>query len=446
MFERVKNNLVHAYNAFSKAETTRFQSWGTGAGGYGFNPSRSRMRQTSDKTIVTSIYNQIAIDVAAIDILHVRLEDGRYKETMKSGLNNCLTLEANIDEGARQFRQNIAMALFDKGVAAICIMEADNDPATSMSYDIETLRVGEVIDWFPDYVKVRVYNEDTGTHDELVRPKRCVAIVENPLYAVMNDSNSTLQRLTRKLSLLDAIDEQSGSGKLDIIIQLPYVIKSDTKKQQAQQRRADMEEQLKDSRYGVAYADATEKITQLNRPAENNMLAQVEFLTKQLYSQLGITKDVFEGTADEKMMLNYYNRTVEPILTAITQGMERKFISKTARTQGQAIRFFKDPFKNASLVDIATVSDIFSRNEILTPNEIRAGLGFRPSTEAKSDQLLNSNMPGAPAAVDPAAVDPEAVDAAPAEADTTEQDALMEETFAALEASADKIIADSETA
>ena len=433
---KITDRIMHAaYNSFAKEDRTRFQSWGgmSTGGSYGANPSRARPNFSGDRTVITSIYNQIAIDVAAIDILHVRLEDGRYSDTMKSGLNECLTLEANIDEGARAFRQNIAMTLFDKGVAAICIIEADGDPAVSMSYDIQTMRVGEVKEWFPEHVRVLVYNEKTGSKEELTLPKRQVAIVENPLYAVMNDEISTLKRLTRKLSLLDAIDEQAGSGKLDIIIQLPFVVKSESRKQQAQQRRIDMEEQLSGSKYGVAYADATEKITQLNRPAENNMLAQVEYLTKQLYSQLGITKDVFEGTADEKMMLNYYNRTVEPILSAITQAMERKFLSKTARAQGQAVRFFRDPFKNVSLVDIATVSDIFSRNEILTPNEIRSGIGFRPSKDAKSDQLLNSNMPGSAAAA-----------ATPTEVDTSEQDALVEETLASLEASADKIIADSE--
>jgi hypothetical protein len=394
---RVKDFLMHAagaYNPFANEEKNRFQSWGSSAGSYGINPSRTRPGFSGDKTVITSIYNQIAIDVAAVPIQHVKLDEhGRYKETMKTGLNECLTLEANIDEGARAFRQNIAMTLFDKGVAAICIMEASEDPAVSMSYNIETLRVGEVKAWFPEHVRVLVYNQKTGNKEELTLPKRQVAIVENPLFAVMNDDLSTLKRLTRKLSLLDAIDEQAGSGKLDIIIQLPYVVKSESRKQQAAARRQDMEEQLYNSKYGVAYADATEKITQLNRPAENNMLAQVEFLTKQLYSQLGIPKDVFEGMADEKAMLNYNNRTVEPILTAISEGMERKFLSKTARTQGQAIRFFRDPFRNATLADIAEIADKLSRNEIVSSNEIRSVIGFKPSTEAKADKLQNSNMP-----------------------------------------------------
>jgi hypothetical protein len=398
IFSRIRDSLIHAagaYNPFSVEDRARMMSWGGASGSYGFNPSRTRPGFSGDKTVITSIYNQIAIDVAAIPISHVRIdvETGRYKATMKSGLQDCLTLEANIDEGGRAFRQNIAMTLFDKGVAAICIMEASDNPATSMSYNIETLRVGEVKAWFPEHVRVLVYNQETGNKEELTLPKRQVAIIENPLYAVMNDDISTLKRLTRKLSLLDAIDEQAGSGKLDIIIQLPYVVKSESRKQQAAARRQDMEEQLHNSKYGVAYADATEKITQLNRPAENNMLAQVEFLTKQLYSQLGIPKDVFEGTSDEKMMLNYYNRTVEPILTAITEGMERKFLSKTARSQGQAIRFFRDPFKNASLADIAEIADKLSRNEIVTGNEIRSAIGFKPSTEAKADKLQNSNMP-----------------------------------------------------
>jgi hypothetical protein len=396
IFSRFKDSLMHAaFNAFATDERTRVQSWGGGTGSYGVNPSRARMGTSGDKTVITAIYNQIAIDVAAIAIQHVKIDmdTGRYKETMKSGLNNCLSLEANIDEGARAFRQNIAMTLFDKGVAAICIMEATEDPSISMAYDIETMRVGEVRAWFPDHVRVLVYNEKTGNKEELTLPKRQVAIVENPLYAVMNDDVSTLKRLTRKLSLLDAIDEQAGSGKLDIIIQLPYVVKSESRKQQAAARRQDMEEQLYNSKYGVAYADATEKITQLNRPAENNMLAQVEFLTKQLYSQLGIPKDVFDGNADEKTMINYHNRTIEPILTAISEAMERKFLSKTARSQGQAVRFFKDPFKNMALSEIAEIADKLSRNEVVTSNEIRSAIGMRPSTEAKADKLQNANMP-----------------------------------------------------
>lgn len=398
VLSRFKDTLMHAagaFNPFVTEERTRFQSWG-GNGGYGSNPSRVQTSFGRDKTVITSIYNQIAIDVAAVDMTHVKLniEDGQYQDTMfKSGLQYCLSLEANIDEGARAFRQNIAMTLFDKGVSAICITSADKDPATSMSYEIETLRVGEVKAWYPEHVRVLLYNEKTGEKEEITFPKRQVALIENPLYAIMNDENSTLKRLTRKLSLLDAIDEQAGSGKLDIIIQLPYVIKSDSRKAQAKARRQDMEEQLYGSKYGVAYADATEKITQLNRPAENNMLAQVEYLTKQLYAQLGITKDVFEGTADEKMMLNYYNRTVEPILAAIAQGMERKFLSKTARAQGQAIRFFRDPFKNASLSELAEIGDKFSRNEVVTPNELRAKMGMKPSKEAKANKLQNSNMP-----------------------------------------------------
>jgi hypothetical protein len=398
--DRFKGALAHAkgaYDSFSVQERYRLNSWGGTGGGFGFNPTRSRNTFAGDKTVVTSIYNQIAIDVAAIPINHVRIdiETGRYEETLRTTLNDCFTLEANIDEGARAFRQNIAMTLFDKGVAAICIMKADNDPAISMSYNIEELRVGEVVAWFPEAVRVLIYNESTGNKEELTLPKRQVAIIENPMFAVMNDDNSTLKRLTRKLSLLDAIDEQAGSGKLDIIIQLPYVVKSESRKQQAAQRRQDMEEQLYNSKYGVAYADATEKITQLNRPAENNMLAQVEYLTKQLFSQLGIPKDVFEGTSDEKMMLNYYNRTVEPILTAICEGMERKFISKTARSQGQAIRFYRDPFKNATLQDFAEIGDKFSRNEVITSNELRSFMGMKPSKEARADKLQNANMPNA---------------------------------------------------
>ncbi len=397
IFTKFKDQLMHAaFNTFSKEDSNRFVSWGGGAGSYGFNPSRARMSTSGDKTVITAIYNQIAIDVASHRIAHVKvdLETDRFVETMKnSGINDCFTFEANIDEGARAFRQNIAMALFDKGVAAICITEADKDPTTSMSYNIEKLRVGEVRGWFPEHVRVLLYNEANGNREEVTLPKKNVAIVENPLYAVMNDEVSTLKRLTRKLSILDAIDEQAGSGKLDIIIQLPYVVKSESRKQQAAQRRQDMEEQLYNSKYGVAYADATEKITQLNRPAENNMLAQVEFLTKQLYSQLGIPKDVFDGTADERTMINYHNRTIDPILTAITEAMERKFLSKTARSQGQRVRYFKDPFKNMALSEIAEIGDKLSRNEVVTPNELRSALGLKPSKEAKADKLQNSNMP-----------------------------------------------------
>lgn len=389
------DRLMHAaFNTFNIEEKMRFQSWG-GNASYSRNPSATKFGFAGDKTVITSIYNQIAIDVAAVPIQHVKVDDeDRFVEKVpKSGLNNCLTLEANLDQGGRAFRQNIAMTLFDKGTAAVCIMEATADPALSMSYEIETMRVGEVVAWFPEHVRVLVYNQAKGEKQELTLPKRQVAIIENPLYAVMNDENSTLKRLTRKLSLLDAIDEQAGSGKLDIIIQLPYVVKSDARKQQAAQRRQDMEEQLYNSKYGVAYADATEKITQLNRPAENNMLAQVEFLTKQLYSQLGITKEVFEGTADEKQLINYNNRTVEPILTAIAEGMERKFLSKTARSQGHAIRFYPNLFKNATLADIAEIGDKLSRNEVITSNELRAVLGLKPSKEAKADKLQNANMP-----------------------------------------------------
>lgn len=397
IFTKFKDQLMHAaFNTFSKEDSNLFVSWGGGAGSYGFNPSRARMSTSGDKTVITAIYNQIAIDVASHRIAHVKvdLETDRFVEMMKnSGINDCLTFEANIDEGARAFRQNIAMALFDKGVAAICIMEADKDPATSMSYNIEKLRVGEVRAWFPEHVRVLIYNEKNGNREEITLPKSQVAIIENPLYAVMNDEVSTLKRLTRKLSILDAIDEQAGSGKLDIIIQLPYVVKSESRKQQAAQRRQDMEEQLYNSKYGVAYADATEKITQLNRPAENNMLAQVEFLTKQLYSQLGIPKDVFDGTADERTMINYHNRTIDPILTAITEGMERKFLSKTARSQGQRVRYFKDPFKNMALSEIADIGDKLSRNEVVTSNELRSALGLKPSKEAKADKLQNANMP-----------------------------------------------------
>lgn len=325
---------------------------------------------------------------------HVRLnEEGQYTETIKSGLNDCLTVDANIDQAGRAFRQDIAMTLFDKGTVAIVPVETTMDPKVSASYDIKSLRVGEVVAWFPGYVRVLLYNDKTGRKQEITLAKENVAIVENPLYSVMNETNSTLQRLIRKLGLLDSVDEQTSSGKLDMIIQLPYVIKSETRRDQAEQRRKDIEMQLKGSQYGIAYTDGTERITQLNRPVENNMLKQVEYLTDMLYGQLGLTKEVFNGTATEQVMLNYYNRTIEPILTAITESMERTFLSKTARTQNQAIRFYRDPFKLVPVSAMADIADKFTRNEIMTSNEIRAKIGMKPSNDPKADQLVNSNMP-----------------------------------------------------
>jgi hypothetical protein len=336
----------------------------------------------------------LSIDVASVDMRHVRLdEENRYKEDIDSGLNNCLTVEANIDQAARAFRQDIAMTLFDKGVAALVPVDTSISPRTSGGFDILTMRVGEIVTWYPQHVRISLYNEATGEREEITLNKTAVAIVENPLYSVMNEPLSTLQRLLHKLNLLDAIDEQSASGKLDLIIQLPYVIKSEARRQQAEQRRQDIEFQLKGSQYGIAYTDGTEKITQLNRPAENNLMSQIEYLTAMLYGQLGLTEEVMNGTADEKAMLNYWNRTIEPILTAIVEAMRRTFLTKTARTQKQSVLFFRDPFRLVPIENIAEIADKFTRNEIMTSNEMRQVVGMAPHPDPKADQLLNSNMP-----------------------------------------------------
>jgi hypothetical protein len=352
------------------------------------------MAFSNERSIISSIYTRLSIDVAGVDIRHVRIDDsGRYVNDIDSGLNTCLTLEANLDQAARQFRQDVALTLFDSGVAAIVPVDTTLDPTVTGGYDILTLRVGEVVAWLPRHVRVRLYNEQTGRKEELTLEKKSVAIVENPLYSVMNEPNSTLQRLIRKLNLLDAIDEQSGNGKLDLIIQLPYVIKSDTRKQQAEQRRKDIEFQLKGSQYGIAYTDGTEKITQLNRPAENNLMDQIEYLVEMLYGQLGLTPEVMNGTADEKTMINYFNRTIEPLLDAVVEAMRRSFLTKTARTQGQSIMYFRDIFKLVPLSEIAAVADVLTRNEVTTSNEIRQVIGFKPSSDPNADKLRNSNMP-----------------------------------------------------
>ena len=386
-------NLKHAWNAFLDVTNDRLRSYDTGSS-YGGRPDRVRLTISNERSIISSIYTRLSIDVASIDIRHVRLdEEDRYLENIDSGLNNCLTLEANIDQAARHFRQDIATTLFDRGVAAIVPVNTSINPAVSGSFDIKTMRVGEVVTWMPQHVRVSVYNEANGRREEIVLEKKFVAIVENPLYAVMNEPNSTLQRLIRKLNLLDAVDEQSSSGKLDMIIQLPYVIKSEARRQQAEQRRKDIEFQLKGSQYGIAYTDGTEKITQLNRPAENNLLKQVEYLMEMLYAQLGLTAEVMNGTANEEAMLNYYNRTIDPILAAITEAMKRSFLTKTARSQQQSILYFRDPFKLVPIKDIAEIADKFTRNEILAANEIRQKIGIRPSKDPKADELRNSNMP-----------------------------------------------------
>jgi hypothetical protein len=387
--------LKHAWNVFANQEVReKSQPSGYYGGGNGTRPGRTRFRVPNERSMISSIYTRLSIDVSSVDMRHVRTDDQkRYVEDLDSGLNNCLTVEANIDQAARAFRQDIAMTLFDRGVAALVPVDTSISPEQTGGFDILTLRVGDIISWYPKHVRISLYNEATAQREEITLNKSAVAIVENPLYAVMNEPNSTLQRLLHKLTLLDAIDEQSASGKLDLIIQLPYVIKSEARRQQAEQRRADIEFQLKGSQYGIAYTDATEKITQLNRPAENNLMAQIEYLTAMLYGQLGLTEEVMNGTADEKAMLNYWNRTIEPVLTAIVESMRRTFLTKTARTQKQSILFFRDPFRLVPIENIAEIADKFTRNEIMTSNEMRQVVGLAPHTDPKADQLINSNMP-----------------------------------------------------
>ena len=384
------SRLKHAFNAFMNRDPTYGkESMGPG---YSMRPDRSRLTRGNERSIVTSIYNRIAIDVAAININHCRVDENqRLVENIDSTLNTCLNLEANIDQTGRAFMQDVVMSLLDEGCVAIVPVETSIDPAVSSSYDIWSMRTGKILEWHPEHVRVRVYNEKTGCREDITVPKKTVAIVENPLYAVMNEPNSTMQRLIRKLNLLDAVDEQSGSGKLDMIIQLPYVIKTEARRKQADKRIKDIEDQLKGP-YGIAYTDGTEKIVQLNRPIENNLMKQIEYLTNMLYSQLGITQTVLDGTADEQTMLNYYSRTIEPIISAIVDEMKRKFLTKTARTQMQTIKFFRDPFRLVPVGNIAEIADKFTRNEILTSNEIRQIIGMKPSDDPKADQLINSNL------------------------------------------------------
>jgi Phage portal protein len=461
MFDRFANGanrLAHAWNAFINTpdNVPATRSFG-GFSNSGMNPSRTRLVATGDRSIISSIYTRISIDFAAVSLEHVYLDPNKhYLRDAISGLQNCLTLQANIDQGARAFRQDIAMSLFDKGAIAIVPVDTSDAPLRSGSYDIRTMRVGEIINWYPRFVRVRVYNDNKGMREEITLPKSVVAIVENPLYSVMNEPNGTLQRLLRKLNLLDTIDEASSSGKLDLIIQLPYVVKDQTRKDQAEARARDIENQLKNSKYGVAYTDGTEKITQLNRPVENNMLAQIELLTGMLYSQLGLSPTVFDGTADEKTMLNYYNRTIEPILGAVQESMKGTFLTKTALSQGQSIEYYRDPFKLLTIDDLGNVVDKLSRNEILTGNEIRALIGFKPSSDPNADKLLNKNLPvqaqpaggaiaaptqapvdlgevpNTPVGARPASPQPLAITAgAPA---PTPQSAVMDQTLAALDA------------
>lgn len=382
--------LKHAWNVFTANETVGAR-WDIGPS-YFYRPDRPIFSRGNERSIITSVYNRIALDVAAISIQHVRLDDeGRFISVMNSTLNDCLSLEANLDQTGRAFIQDIVQSMLDEGCVAIVPVDTDIDPDEG-SYKIETMRTGKILEWYPQHVKVRVYNEQTGKKEDVLVSKRTVAIVENPFYAVMNEPNSTMQRLIRKLNILDAIDEQSGSGKLNLIIQLPYVIKTEARRQQAEKRRKDIEEQLSGSKYGVAYTDGTEHVVQLNRPVDNNIMSQIEYLTSMLYSQLGLTQTIMDGSADDKTMLNYLTRTVEPILSAIVDEMKRKFLTKTARSQKQSILFFRDPFKLVPVSEIAEIADKMTRNEIMTSNEIRQKIGMTPSKDPNADKLRNSNL------------------------------------------------------
>ena len=386
------NRLQHGWNAFinNHDPTIQYQEIGVSSS---YRTDRYRLSRGNERSIITSIFNRVAMDVSAIDIRHVRLDDdGRFTSEMDSRLNNCLSLEANLDQTARAFIQDAVLSMFDEGTVAIVPVETTADPRLTDAYDILSLRTGKIVEWYPQHVKVWLYNERTGRRENVIFPKKTVAIVENPLYSVINEPNSTMQRLIRKLNLLDSIDEQSSSGKLDLIIQLPYVIKTEARREQAEKRRKDIEHQLKDSKYGIAYTDGTERITQLNRAVENNLMSQIEYLTSMLYSQLGITQSILDGTADEKAMLNYNNRTIEPIVSAFVDEMKRKFLSKTARTKKQSIEFFRDPFKLVPIDNIAEIADKFTRNEIMTSNEIRQVIGMKPSNDPNADELRNKNL------------------------------------------------------
>ena len=388
----MRDRLQHAWNAFVYNDNTYTNPQNLG-GFSTFKPDRVHFSRGVEKSIVTSVYNRLALDVASLAIKHVRLdENGRYMEEVNSGLQNCLSVEANIDQTGRAFLQDVVMSMLDEGCVAIVPVDTTVNPAVSGSYEINTMRTGKILEWYPAHVRIRVYNDKKGIHEEITLPKSSVAIIENPLYAVINEPNSTMQRLIRKLNLLDVVDEQTSSGKLDLIIQLPYVIKSEARRKQAEERRKDIEMQLSGSKYGIAYTDGTERITQLNRPAENNLMKQVEYLTSMLYSQLGLTQSIMDGSADEKTMLNYYNRTIEPIIAAIVDEMKRKFLTKTARSQRQSVMYFRDPFKLVPVNEIAEIADKFTRNEIMTSNEIRQVVGMKPSDDPSADELRNKNL------------------------------------------------------
>jgi len=403
MPERLSNRLKHAWNAFMSRDpptsmygsnAVEYRDVGLGSS---YKPDRPRLTKGNERSIITTIYNRIAMDCASIDINHVLLDkNGRYIETLDSSLNSCLTLEANKDQTGRAYIQDLVLSMLDEGCVGSVPIDTSDDPTLTNSYNIESMRTAKVVQWYPDHVRLNIYNDRTGLREEKIVPKKVVALIENPLYAVINEHNSTMQRLIRKLNLLDAIDEQSGSGKLDMIIQLPYVIKTEARKQQAEARRKDIEMQLKGSKYGIAYTDGTEKITQLNRSVDNNLMSQIQYLTEMLYSQLGITKGILEGTATDSEMNNYLNRTIEPIMSAIVDEYKRKFLTKTARTRGQSILFFRDPFKLIPVTQIADIADKFTRNEIMSSNEIRQVVGMKPVNDQRADELRNKNINASP--------------------------------------------------
>lgn len=389
----ILDRIRSGWNAFTSNKDPSFDSFNNGYT-FSFRPDRPRMSRGNERSIITSVYNRLALDVASNDIEHVKLDkNGRFVEEVRDSLNNCLKLDANIDQTGRALIMDIVTSMFDEGHVAVVPIDTNVNPYDTSSYDILTMRTGKILEWYPSHVKMRVYNERKGIREDITLPKARVAIIENPFYAVMNEPNSTLKRLIRKLTLIDAVDEQNGAGKLDLIIQLPYVIKTEARKQQAENRRKLIESQLSDSKYGIAYTDGTERITQLNRPIENQLLGQIEYLTNLLYSQLGLTQEIMNGTASEEVMLNYYSRTIEPILTAITEEMTRKFLSKTARTQGHSIYFFRDPFKLVPISKLTEFGDKFTRNEILSTNEVRGIIGMKPSDDPSADELRNKNMP-----------------------------------------------------
>lgn len=434
----IGSRFRHAWNAFrSNSQQNYYRDIGTG---HSYRPDRPRLTRGNERSIVTSVYNRIALDAAAINIQHVCLDDNeRFLEVIKSSLNNCLSLEANIDQTGRSFIQDIVMSMLDEGCVAIVPTDTDDDPESGVtgSFDIDKMRTGKILEWYPKHVRVQVYNENTGLKEDILMPKEAVAIIENPLYAVINEPNSTMQRLIRKLNLLDVVDEQSSSGKLDLIIQLPYVIKTEARRQQAEKRRKDIEQQLSGSKYGITYTDGTEHITQLNRSVGNNLMSQIEYLTSMLYSQLGITQSILDGTADETTMLNYYNRTIEPIVSAIVDEMKRKFLTKTARSQKQSIMFFRDPFKLVPVTELAEISDKLTRNEIATSNEMRQTIGWKPSKDPKADELRNKNLNQTEGEVNsgnPATVDEEA------STGESEQDRIVNELLDSLESEIENII------